>query len=462
MSGERKQESKDDDEYKPIGTKQQKRLSPMAENTNNGGSSPPSPVTKIPQDQLFSILLLLPVESILCFSMTCKKFKTLAYSDSLWESICRRDWGQTPVNALNRGSDRLQRHPWRELYRRVYGLDSVSCRRLRSGPDGDGILPTPRASHSLNLVSGCLVLFGGGCEGGRHLDDTWVANLSENPTLPLRWHKTDSGSPGGRFGHSCVSVRGSLVLFGGINDLGTRHNDTWIGRLVGPSAHLSWQPLDSGPISPPPRGAHAACCIDNKYVLVHGGIGPSGTRLGDTWILDPDSKTWRQITARPSPPSRSGHTLTHVGQSAGTVLFGGRGTGLEVLGDVWLLNSRWEWRQLAFEPRSVPRGLSLPRVGHSASLIVGQRLLIYGGEDSYRNRKDDFWVLDVGSSSRRLWRRVESRGERPDCRSFHGACVDETGRFLYVYGGMVDGLVRPADPSGLRFDGESFLVELVL
>ncbi|KAG8380263.1 hypothetical protein BUALT_Bualt07G0175000 [Buddleja alternifolia] len=461
------------------------QICPMAESTSsNNGSSSSSPITRLPQDHLFSILLLLPTESVLCFAMTCKKLKSLAYSDSLWESICKRDWGQTPVDALKGSNHPL---PWKKLYQQVYQLDSVCCHRLLAdSPDGDKILPSPRASHSLNLVSGCLVLFGGGCEGGRHLDDTWVACIGNTSRRTLNWQKTNSGIPSGRFGHSCVVIDDSLVLFGGINDTGIRQNDTWVGQVT---VHerlgitLSWRLLDIGSIEPPPRGAHAGCCIDNKRMLIHGGIGPSGVRLGDTWILDLSEDlyfgTWREIVARPSPPSRSGHTLTHIGE-AQTILFGGRGMGYEVLNDVWILDAsegQWRWAQMVSELRNLPQRFPLPRVGHSANLIMGRQLLIYGGEDSYRNRKDDFWVLDISSLAsvrlqprnvnpnriyRKMWKRVEPKGDKPNCRSFHGACVDDSGRYLYVYGGMVDGLIQPADSSGLRFDGESFVVELVL
>lgn len=293
----------------------------------------------------------------------------------------------------------------------------------------------------------------------------------------------NSGIPTGRFGHSCVVIDQHLILFGGINDLGIRQNDTWIGQInlqENNSITMSWRLLDvRSAAPPPPRGAHAGCCMDNKRMLIHGGIGPSGLRLNDTWILqlsdDLYHGTWTQIVAQTCPPSRSGHTLTHVGGSQ-TVLFGGRGVGYEVLNDVWLLDAsedNWRWAQLLFDLRNVPQGLSLPRVGHSANLIIGRRLLIYGGEDSNRRRKDDFWVLDISSMSsvkmnqkrnrvyRRMWRRLEPDGEKPECRSFHGACVDDSGRFLYIYGGMVDGLIQPADPSGLRFDGESYVVDLL-
>nr|QNT17591.1 Kelch repeat F-box 27 protein [Salvia miltiorrhiza] len=456
----------------------------MAESSSNGSSS--SPVTRIPLDHLFSILLLLPIESILSFSMTCRKLRSLADSDSLWESVCRRDWGSAPVEAL-KPSNGL---PWKKLYQQVYELDSVLCHRLLA-EGGEGA-PTPRASHSLNLVSGCLVLFGGGCTGGRHLDDTWAAYTGNDlRRSSLKWQKMKSGIPSGRFGHSCVVVDDLLILFGGINDQGVRQTDTWIGQMTVDSRHgitMSWRLLDVGLVSPPPRGAHAACCIGFQSMLVHGGIGLSGRRLDDAWILrlseDLCCGTWTEIVAAPAQPcpsSRSGHTLTHIGGRQ-TILFGGRGNGFEVLNDVWLFDAsdehRERWTQLVFETRNVPQGLSLPRVGHSASLIIGRRLLIYGGEDSYRHRKDDFWVLDISSMPcvrmqrptilkqnrvfRRMWKRVESKGDKPQSRSFHGACVDASGRFLFIHGGMVDGLIQPADSSGLGFDGESFVVDLLL
>ncbi|KAJ6323290.1 hypothetical protein OIU77_013005 [Salix suchowensis] len=338
--------------------------------SSNVGSSSSSPMVKLAEDHLFTILLLLPVDSLISFAMTCKRFRSLTTSDTLWESICRREWGSTSVDAFKSSinTSKNQQLPWMRLYKQVSQLDSFSCHKLPD-PDRELMLPTPRASHSLNFVSDCLVLFGGGSEGGRDLDDTWVAYIGNDFQRMLKWQKVNSGIPSGRFGHTCVIIGDNLVVFGGINDHGMRQNDTWVGQVViceNLGITLSWRLLDARSVAPPPRGAHAACCIDKRTMVIHGGIGLYGLRLGDTWILEvPEnfcSGTWRELVAHPSPPPRSGHTLTCI-EGTGTVLFGGRGLGYDVLHDVWLLQAsedQLKWVQMFYNLQDIPEGVSLP------------------------------------------------------------------------------------------------------
>ncbi|KAL9274773.1 F-box/kelch-repeat protein-like protein [Drosera capensis] len=150
------------------------------------------------------------------------------------------------------------------------------------------------------------------------------------------------------------------------------------------------------------------------------------------------------------PPARSGHILTCIDETR-AVLVGGRGSGYEVMKDVWLFNAstgHLGWKQLLFDLKNVVGGTSIP--GHSAMVVVGSRVLIYAGEDSDRHRKDDFWLLDVNlietngnpssSASAMARRKIRIDGFKPNSRSFHAACADHSGRLLYVFGGMVDGL----------------------
>nr|ACT22760.1 F-box protein [Allium cepa] len=434
---------------------------------------------------IFSILQLLPYDSILSFSMTCKRLRFLATSNSLWEYVCIRDWGAQSIDALISTSTLLNKDrsciSWIRVYKEICGVGSFSCDRLFSE---DGMVPMARASHSLNFVSGCLVLFGGGCEGGRHLDDTWIALAKENQNNKRRrliWKKMHANSPTGRFGHTCTTIDDStLILFGGINDNGIRQNDLWVGHVSPqPNPTISWHALQNvGPCSPPPRGAHAACLSTTHLTLViHGGISLSGLRLSDTWLLDlsngPYSTSWCQFpNLDPSPPARSGHSLTWIGGTRHMVLFGGRGSGYEVLNDLWVFDLLGpKWTEIKYENSMTNMETPSPRVGHSANVMIGGKILIYGGEDSQRQRKDDLWILDVNALLSRyhnkatlklLWKRVKVKNWAPGYRSFHGSCTDKFGRCLYVFGGMVDGVVQPGDAFGLRFDEELFVVELNL
>lgn len=302
------------------------------------------------------------------------------------------------------------------------------------------------------------------------------------PPAILTWQQLASGTPGGRFSHSCNLVGDTLVLFGGITDQGQRLNDTWIGQIICEEPRrmrISWRLLEVGPLAPPPRGAHAACCVDDKFIVIHGGVGLYGSRLGDTWLLDVSnglrSGSWHQIgNTWPLPPPRSGHSLTWIGGTR-MVLFGGRGSEFEVLNDVWLFDISGQypkWKELKYDLSSALGELPFPRVGHSAILALGGKVLVYGGEDSQMRRKDDFWILDTpallqyesGSKkmTKKMWKKLRIDGQCPNYRSFHGACVDTSGCCVYIFGGMVDGLVHPAEAWGLRFDGHLYQVELLL
>lgn len=438
-------------------------------------------------DQVMGILQYLPVKSVVAFGMTCRKFRELTQSDAVWAWICRREWGRWAVDAV---VGQKVAWNWKHLYRQMHSLDSVFCRQLAQKGEAT---PSARASHSLNVVSGTLVLFGGGCEGGRHLDDTWIASVTDDLADGVRWKQGNSGIPSGRFGQSCTVVGDLLVLFGGINDHGIRQNDTWTGQVMydeTSNGRISWKLLEVT-AAPAPRGAHAGCFAGDNRIVVYGGIGPNGLRLNDTWVLDlteGQKPRWHEIETLLSPPARAGHTLTWIGGNR-IILFGGRGIHYEVLNDVWMFDMEGscpEWVELCAHEPDPPNGIPEPRSGHSSTPMFGGKVLIYGGEDTHRCRKDDVWILDPTAgnfvdtpapcssspdirvpenmpkkSAHNMWKKLKQKGIPPKGRSFHGACAIDCGRSILISGGMVDSELQQAVAFGLGFDAELYLLELV-
>ncbi|KAL4279872.1 hypothetical protein GQ457_03G009370 [Hibiscus cannabinus] len=91
------------------------------DNFNNGSS-----IASLASSRLFTILLLLPIDSILSFVMACDKSMHLASLDNLWESVCRKGRGNTDVGALKSSFhvDEQQHRllPWINFYKHVFGL----------------------------------------------------------------------------------------------------------------------------------------------------------------------------------------------------------------------------------------------------------------------------------------------------------------------------------------------------
>ena len=68
--------------------------------------------------------------------------------------------------------------------------------------------------------------------------------------------------------------------------------------------HLSqeWTKLErpDGASWPVRRDSHAACCLnygeEHPQLLVTGGVDNNGTTLSDAWILDVNSRRWREVS----------------------------------------------------------------------------------------------------------------------------------------------------------------------
>jgi hypothetical protein len=138
-----------------------------------------------------------------------------------------------------------------------------------------------------------------------------------------------------------------------------------------------------------------------------------------------------QLNPKPDPKygvpcTRSSHGLSIVGEKL--VLYGGEHvarTPLEDFQALWIASEE-EWRCI------IPELKPPPRVAH-AQAAVGDLVYIFGGRAGITMEEkpmNDLWKFDVKSES---WTKVETLGTPPSPRSFH-RMVSCSGS-LYIFGG---------------------------
>ncbi|HET7090156.1 MAG TPA: kelch repeat-containing protein, partial [Anaerolineae bacterium] len=83
-----------------------------------------------------------------------------------------------------------------------------------------------------------------------------------------------------------------------------------------------WKRLDTA--NPPPARFDYTLALDaaSRKLVLFGGRDGSQT-LGDTWVFDLASSTWREVKASPSPGARFGHSATYDPKSKRVLIFAG-------------------------------------------------------------------------------------------------------------------------------------------
>ena len=230
--------------------------------------------------------------------------------------------------------------------------------------------------------------------------------------------------PEARSGHSFTSLGDRFILFGGsgrgangkaqaFNDV--KELDTSVRRialvnqvashsilLLQDSDEYKWKELvASNP--PPPRARHAALALDDRRVLVFGGINKR-IRYSDVWVLDIEEKAWKQIEPAADPEFGSPEPRAHFSSTRfGTKIFifgGYLGSGI-VSNDLWILHTdaegfRWENITTKIEgtgptPRFDHSCFKYPIEPNSSSY---DKLVIMGGRDLSTSFNDSH-MLDL-------------------------------------------------------------------
>lgn len=306
---------------------------------------------------------------------------------------------------------------------------------VRASPsDFSGTFPQPRSGHTaVNVGKSKIVVFGGLVDK-QFLDDIFVYDIDNK--LWLQPECTGSGSdgevgPSPRAFHVAVAIDCNMFIFGGrsgskrLGDFWVLDTDIW-----------QWSELTSFGDLPSPRDFAAASAIGTRKIVMYGGW--DGRRwLSDVYILDTISLEWVELSVTGAlPPPRCGHTATMVEKRL--LVYGGRGGGGPIMGDLWALKGLIEeenespgWTQLKLPGQAPP-----PCCGHTVT-SAGHYLLLFGGHatggwlsryDIYHN---DCIVLDRVSVQ---WRRLPTINDPPAARAYHTLTC--TGSRYLLFGGF--------------------------
>ncbi|GAV83742.1 Kelch_3 domain-containing protein/Kelch_4 domain-containing protein [Cephalotus follicularis] len=325
-----------------------------------------------------------------------------------------------------------------------------------SSSDFAGTSPPPRSGHSaVNIGKSKVVVFGGLVDK-KFLNDIAVYDIENK--LWFQPECTGNGSdgqvsPSPRAFHIAVAIDCHMFIFGGRSG-GKRLGDFWVLD----TDIWQWSELTSFGDLPSPRDFAAASAIGNRKIVMYGGW--DGKKwLSDVYVLDTISLEWMELSVTGSlPPPRCGHTATMVEKRL--LVYGGRGGGGPIMGDLWALKGLIEeeseapgWTQLKL-PGQAPSS----RCGHTIT-SGGHYLLLFGGHGTggWLSRYDIYYndciILDRISAQ---WKRLATGNEPPPARAYHSmTCLGS--RYL-LFGGF-DGkstfddlwwLVPEDDPIAVR------------
>jgi N-acetylneuraminic acid mutarotase len=287
-----------------------------------------------------------------------------------------------------------------------------------ASPGGD--TPSSRQGHSMILHRSKAYMFGGEAAGNTKLQDLYMLHLDGTPNAEPIWEDITSNTtntpPPRRTKHTASLVRlknvagdpWGMIIFGGLDRFGNALNDMYQLNLD----TLEWDALVvSGATLPQQRMRHAACTIDDDFVVIFGGAHTSTaepTLFNDVRLYDVYRGTWREAVPVSSlrPVERDGHVMATI--SDNVYIFGGVNRDREKLNDLWSFNTysalagRLQWN----EPTAMS-STPAARYGHVSMTSLGAMLFL-GGMDTSDAVLDDVHEMSTGCTGSVELR--ESRG----------------------------------------------------
>jgi hypothetical protein len=336
------------------------------------------------------------------------------------------------ASARPRGVSSLSRCSWTNLL-------ALALLVIRSpGANADALSPAPSARNQSNAVYDSrrhrVVLFGGSSSLSCTLNEVWALSFDGTP----QWtHLAPLGAPPaprGAAGAVYDSLGDRMLVFGGSAGCQFNpQNDVWELSF----SDLTWRQLQTSGVPPAPRTGFVALDTRRNRLLVFGGLDAIGTFRSDTWALTLDATpTWSEIVpADPltAPVGRNGHSVLYDPISDRLLVLDGFSGFFRLNDGIWALSldASPQWRNLQAIGGVQPPG----RTGQTWVRDPGRdRALLFGGNDGASFRSD-CWSVSIGDSAA-TWTLLSTGDESPGERVDHAAAFDADHDQMVVVSGF--------------------------
>ena len=201
-----------------------------------------------------------------------------------------------------------------------------------------------------------------------------------------------------------------------------------VGQLAQASSDWSLMQSES---NPPSRRSHSMTYEpEHDVVVVFGGYG-NGSHLGDTWVLDLETREWRDMKPQVAPSPRAATTMVYDPDSERMVLFGGFAVGHSIVSNqTWAYSyANNTWTDLG--PDNAPS----ERASYGMAYDSKRHLMVLFGGFTEQGYHNDTWIFDPAENS---WKELQIDGEVPAARGAMGFVYQAANDVFTMFGGFSD------------------------